>query len=409
MDTSQPPRHRPIEIDSSDSSSVDQSVPAERPGSSLTDKLVILIVFALALTAAVVLPFLANNDHPSPTGAPLHPSSAGEFRGFALQLHYCDPNHPYEQLIDEIADTGANALQLVPIAQQEHASSSAIFMDIRRTPSRTHVVRLIRHAKRRGLRVVLMPIVLLENPLPGQWRGMIEPADRALWWEDYAELILHFASIAEEGNVDVFMVGSELVRTESQEQQWRHLVSRVREAFSGRIGYSANWDHYVNIAWWDAVDIVGMTTYHDLTRDGLRKPTLTNMLDEWQRIRRRILDWQKTVNRPILFTEVGWPNQSTAARKPWNYRAAPREPAPDLQANCFEAFFRTWFGQESVAGYVVWEWRSDAGDWPDETDTGYVPAGKPAMDVIRRWFHRQPPRAESPSSGRIEQVEQGAS
>jgi hypothetical protein len=201
----------------------------------------------------------------------------------------------------------------------------------------------------------------------------------------------------------VLIIGSELVRTESKETQWRRLIREVRKVFSGRLSYSANWDHYRQIAWWDAVDIVGLTTYFDLTDRGRNPPTLQNLLAAWQEIREEIVTWQQRVNRPILFTEVGWPSMATGAQEPWNYYGAVDRPDHRLQARCFEAFFRTWFQQPEMTGYLVWEWRNK----PDHeitdpkklaADTGYIPAGKPAIDVIRKYNAMPPLKRDKPST-----------
>ncbi|HUS46791.1 MAG TPA: hypothetical protein VM098_01635, partial [Phycisphaerae bacterium] len=92
-------------------------------------------------------------------------------------------------------------------------------------------------------------------------------------------------------------------------------------------------------------------------------------------------------NRPILFTEVGWPNQKTCAQYPWDYYRSPDKPDPTAQANCFEAFFQTWVGQKATAGFLVWEWRHHPDQKMDEKDPSYVPVGKPAMKVISKYLN----------------------
>ena len=186
----------------------------------------------------------------------------------------------------------------------------------------------------------------------------------------------------------MFIVGSELISTESQEQRWRELIRRVRGLYKGYLSYSANWDHYRQVKWWDALDIIGMTTYYDLTEG--KPPTLERLLASWKLIRKQIVDWQKKINRPLLFTEVGWPNQETCAQYPWDYYRATTRPDEGAQANCFEAFFRTWQGREEVAGYLIWEWRNHPSQKIGPQDTSYVPNGKKAMQVIRKYLRKQP-------------------
>ena len=142
------------------------------------------------------------------------------------------------------------------------------------------------------------------------------------------------------------------------------------------------------------MDVVGMTSYYTLAKG--TDPSLDEMMKAWQEIKKEILEWQKTINRPIVFTEVGWPNQETAAEYPWNYYKAPDKPDPRQQALCFESFFRTWADTPGIAGYFIWEWRDRLDEDTDpRRDTSYCPRGKPAMKVIRQYFGRSAAGAES--------------
>jgi hypothetical protein len=362
------------------------------------DKLWISAAFLVVVISATLIRMLSAEDRPQSTSQPVRPepltqTDVGEFRGIALQLHNGDESCPYETYIDEIAQTGANTLSLVLAAFQENGSSSSIFLDLRKTPGDEHLARLIRHAHERNLRVVLMPIVLLENAREGEWRGKINPGSWNDWWEDYTSILMHYAELAERCQVEVFMVGSELISTEKMDNRWRELIGKIRSRFSGRLAYSSNWDHYRPITWWDAVDIAGMTTYYDLT--GGKEPTLDLLTRSWEKLRKEILAWQRDIGRPILFTEVGWPNQIGCAQYPWNYYANPDKPDPLTQANCFEAFFRTWINEPAIAGYLVWEWRNHPGQKVGLEDTSYVPMDKPAIAVIEKYFQMPSPNASA--------------
>lgn len=360
------------------------------------DKIAVLLICLAAAAGLAALRMLHSGDPQvvASDDTAVKPSASGEFRGACLQLHSGDDHHPWEQYIDEIASAGANTVGLIVAAHQENCASTSIFVDLRKTPTDQRLEGVIDYAHGRGLRVVLMPIVLLENPREGEWRGKIAPANWADWWEDYENYIMHYAWLAESAQAEVFMIGSELVSTEGDPDRWRDLIARVRRAYHGRLGYSANWDHYKPVTFWDALDIIGMTSYHDL--GDKTKPTVAELVASWQPIKAEILEWQKQVNRPILFTEVGWPNQVTCAKYPWDYYRSVDKPDPQAQANCFEAFFQAWAAEPAVTGYLVWEWRSYPGQVTDaKKDTSYVPCDKPAMNVISRYFRASPAHDES--------------
>jgi hypothetical protein len=385
-----------------------ESCPARRI--MARDKILILVIFLLIVGVVVAIQqfeFAAPSDPAGGLGGSAPTESSGEnenspappfkdlhveqFRGFTLQLQSAALSCPYEKYIDEIAATGSNTICLSVAGYQENCASTSIFIDARRTPSTDRIKALIAHAHQRKLRVMLMPIVLLENPRSGEWRGKIEPRDWDDWWEDYNNYLLHYASIAQEAGVEILAVGSELISTEKDHaDRWRGLIAGVRKRYKGYLIYSANWDHFRPVSWWDAVDIVGMTTYYDLTSGS--KPTVERLMKSWKPLRQDVLDWQKTIGRPIMFTEVGWPNQVTCAQYPWDYTRSPDQPDPDAQSNCFEAFFRTWIREPSIAGFLVWEWRNYPGQVVDPNkDTGYVPCGKPAMAVIEKYYKMPDP------------------
>ena len=356
------------------------------------DRIVILVVFAGIIAAATGLRLGPSEGSDQRSVNPVDPPKPvwpTQFRGIALQLHNSDGLETYSVLIRQIAQTNANTICLVVHAHQENASSASIFMDSRKTPSDPELTELIALAHKQGLRVILMPIVLLENARSGEWRGKIDPPNWDSWWEDYANFILHFAKLSARTDTEIFMVGSELISTEKQADKWCNLIDKVRSVYPGLISYSANWDHYSPIKWWDKVDVIGMTTYYDLT--GGDKPTLERLARSWKSIKDDILTWhgKNFPQLPILFTEVGWPNQITCAQFPWNYYQSPDKPDPQAQANCFEAFFKAWITEPAVAGFIVWEWKNHPDQNTGLEDTSYVPTDKPAMEVIEK-FYRLP-------------------
>ncbi|RPI58800.1 MAG: hypothetical protein EHM48_09755 [Planctomycetaceae bacterium] len=350
--------------------------------------LVAAVVAAVAGLTVLRTGAADSATQPTITSKPVKPLDMEQIRGVCLQVQSGDDTHPFPKYIGEIADTGANTICMSVAAFQQNCGSSSIFIDARKNPSSKRMKELFDEAHKKGMKIVLMPIVLLENPRDGEWRGKIDPTkDKNSWdewWESYTNYILHYAQIAEESKVEIFMVGSELVSTESQTERWVKLIEQVRKVYSGKLSYSSNWDHYKPVKYWDKLDIVGMTTYYDLCGD--QKPTMDVLLATWKGIKKEILDWQATVNRPILFTEVGWPNQETAARYPWDYYRAMDKPAPELQKLCFEAFFKAWADEKALAGYLVWEWRNYDQYEIGPKDTGYCPMNKPAMEVISKHF-----------------------
>lgn len=329
----------------------------------------------------------AASREPGESGQPRRPTRPIPTRGVAIQIsNGIDALDVYSRLIGEVAALGANTVLLSPCGFMEHARSQSITIDARRTPAKAEFVRLIEQAHGRGLRVILMPTVLLSHPRGSEWRGVIEPPDWREWWEQYREFLRYFCDVAREGQVEILMVGSELVSTEKQLDEWLETIELARTLFPGKLGYSANWDHYRPVRFWDKLDVIGMTSYYTLADQ--KNPTVEQIAAAWAPIRDEILAWQKSVAKPLILTEVGWCSQEGAAMAPWNYYQNMKATPAGLeeQRRLYEGFLRAWDGAEGLAGVIWWEWTTADGG---PTDFNYTPRGKPAELVLRRWFAAQ--------------------
>lgn len=307
------------------------------------------------------------------------------YRGMALQISYtANGIEPYLKAVDEIADLGANTIGFSTAGYQEHAGSSGITIDVRKSPSPDQFRQLIQRAKSRGMRVVIMPVLLLSNPRGSEWRGVINPPDWDEWFSSYLEFIKYFARIGLDNDIDALAIGAELVSTESFRSRWITIIDETRKIYHGKLFYSSNWDHYKQVSFWDKLDWIGMTTYHKLSDKEDPSPQI--LLKNWNKIKKDILSWQKTIDRPIFFTEVGWCSQPGASVEAWNYyrHQSPSKEGLKEQKKCYEAFIKCWRNEKEITGAMWWEWTLD-GSGPD--DFGYTPKGKPAEEVLKSWYH----------------------
>lgn len=307
-------------------------------------------------------------------------------RGAAMQIQRIDwIETEYFKSIDEIAKLGCDSVLFVMDAHQENGSSSTIYMDLRLMPTPAQLGKLIEHAKEKGLRVMLMPIVLLDRPRKyTEWRGTIQPEKWEDWFESYRAMLYHFSWIAEAYGADVLVIGSELVSTEGQTAQWEETISTVRETFKGMLTYSANWDHYKEVTFWKWLDFASINSYYTLGQDS--SVTVEQIKENWKPYKDKILNFQKDIDKPVLFTEVGWCSQANAAKEPWDYT---KEEVPldlDLQKRLWEAYFETWHGEPGLAGYMIWEWPPGDGG---KKNRGYTPENKPAEEVIKSWLEKK--------------------
>jgi hypothetical protein len=306
------------------------------------------------------------------------------YRGMTVQISYtANGVDTYLRMIDELADLGANTVILSTAAYQEHAGSGRLFQDLPRSPTKEQWAQLIERARSHGMKVGIMPVVLLDSPRGSEWRGVIQPTNWDEWFASYLAYVKFCAQVGLENNVEILFVGAELISTESFRDHWLKIIEEVRSIFHGKLVYSANWDHYEKVTFWDKLDLIGMTTYHKLADE--ENPPLETLLANWRQIKKNILDWQKTIGKPILFTEVGWYSQPGASIESWNYwrHDFSSEAGLEEQAKCYEAFIQTWEAEPAIAGAIWWEWKPGP---VGPKDYGYSPKGKPAEAILRQWF-----------------------
>lgn len=331
-----------------------------------------------------------SDKHSTPPARvlPRPPVSKGQFRGLAVQLHAgADVYEEYHRLIPEIAALGADTVLFVVHGWQTHAGTLDLHLSPQKTASAEGLGRLLDLAALHGMRRIVMPIVLLKNPRNGEWRGKIIPPghDWDGWFKRYRQFMVHWADLAEKHKVEVLMVGSELIKSEAYTERWRDTIKEIRQHYRGKLGYSSNWDHYQTnkIGFWGDLDYVGMTTYYELAKGP--NPDIGEVDANWARIKREILSFQKEVDKPILFTEVGWCSQEGAAKEGWNYYAKQEatEAGRREQAVLYESFMKCWTDEPGVGGIIWWEWDRSAGG---KTDYGYTPRGKLAETILRMWL-----------------------
>jgi hypothetical protein len=353
-----------------------------------------------ALVVCMLLTACGTRSQPAQAAEQQVAKEPVQWRGMAIQLRE-GPGalDIYLPLIREVAELGADTLLLSVAGHMEHAQSQAIYLDARQVPSRADLMTLIREAHKHHLRTILMPIVLLKHPRGSEWRGVIDPPSWDQWWKDYRDLVKYFADIAREAKAEAFIIGSELVSSEKHTAEWETTIYTARAHFpDGKLGYSANWDHYRPVEFWHMLDFIGMTSYYTLADQ--KNPSIEEIAARWRPIHKEIMDWQREVGRPVLLTEVGWCSQEGAAMSPWNYyQNMTATPAGlEEQRRLYEAFLQVWDGTPGLLGVIWWEW-TEAPGGPGDFD--YTPKNKPAEQLLRRWFAEGKP-ASQPASGAAE-------
>jgi len=211
--------------------------------------------------------------------------------------------------------------------------------------------------------------------------SMRSEADWTRWFESYEDYILPYAREAQTSGADMFSVGRELDSSVvEREADWRRLIARIRSEFDGPLVYSANFDSWGEIGFWDALDFIGISAYFPLS-DRV-DPSLGELEAGWARALGPLEVASKRWGRPVLLTEAGFPSIASAARAPW--REEKTRADVWLQSRCYEATLRALADRPWIEGAFFWLWERSSK--PAFRDPSHTIRGKPATFTMSRWY-----------------------
>ncbi len=238
-----------------------------------------------------------------------------------------------------------------------------------------------------GIRVMLKPQLWIWR---GVFTGELVMASEADWLRleaAYTDFILTYATLAEETGVALFCIGTELgAFVKARPAYWEGLIAAVRERFSGRITYAANWDTYARIPFWKSLDLIGIDAYFPLS--DARNPQVTDLRAGWKRWKADIQKLQEAIGIPVLFTEYGYRSMDFTAHRPWLVDRSDAGVNLQAQANAKRAIFEEFWDEPWFAGGFVWKWFIHHSRAGGAADNRFTPQNKPAQDVIRDYYRR---------------------
>ena len=293
---------------------------------------------------------------------------------------------PSDQSLASMKLAGVDTVSINVWEFQSNVNSSAIAPRYDLYSASPESVRhAIQTAKGLGMKVMLKPNVDLSAD-GSHWRGDINPS--TAWFAGYQSFINRWADVAQQEGADIFSLGCELVNTQGWSSNWSSVATNVRSQYSGRLTYSANAYSEQGINWWNSVDVIGIDAYYQLTNS--TNASLSDLKAAWVARANDIGAWRNTSwsNMPVMFTEVGYRSTNGANTQPWawgsDYGLNLQE-----QSNCYEALLSTMWDKSWWQGAFWWNWETDpnAGGMNDQ---GYTPQGKPALDILKRYYSPVP-------------------
>jgi len=189
-------------------------------------------------------------------------------RGVSLDLAIGEVAEPqraaYGDWLTQVAQLGATDLELIVQWSQLDRSSVELAPNAVTTVDDGFLVWLMDQAHDRKLRVMLTPVIELEQPTT-EHRPIV-PSDSARWFWSYQRFALHYARIAEAHKVTCVAVGADLPVELASDPHWLNVIKDVRKAYKGKVTYVARPEKLESLPMWSGLDLISVLAAGEATQ-----------------------------------------------------------------------------------------------------------------------------------------------
>lgn len=340
-----------------------------------------LLLVLVSLFLSACLPPVKAEGPPPPITAPLPETpDVLQYKGMSV-LMYGNWGTTEEkiQLLDRLQSLGVNAVSLTfPFFQADYAATE-FYTDDELTPTDEQLKTWFKLAHDRRMKILLRPLMDEANLVTtGHWRGSIVPGDINSWFENYMEFLLHYAKLAEANNVEILSIAAELNSLEVHTTQWNHVIDEVREVYSGKLTYSANWGVNRRVQFWGELDFIGLDAFFNL--DVPSGASVEELVRAWKYWTPDLEARMAEIGVPILFTEIGCQSASGCYQAPWKWVAT--SPANQLDQAAYYAASCIIAREIPIAGIFWWGVGRELPNYDPSTDRDFNPLFKHAEESI---------------------------
>ncbi|HNX91780.1 MAG TPA: glycoside hydrolase, partial [Candidatus Omnitrophota bacterium] len=131
-------------------------------------------------------------------------------------------------------------------------------------------------------------------------------------------------------------------------------------------------------------DYVGINAYFPLSEK--MDPTYEEMSAGWDKWMTEMEEFQKQVQKPIIFPEIGCNSCDGAAMRPWEHDPR-KELNLRLQADYYKVLMDRFFNKEWFYGAYWWYWATNPNSG-GEYNRSFTPQGKPAEKVVTEYYFK---------------------
>ncbi len=237
------------------------------------------------------------------------------------------------------------------------------------------------------IRIMMKPQIWVWK---GEFTGFIKMAHEDDWKaleNAYSKFILTYAKVAEDAQVEIFCIGTELESfIDERPAYWKKLIVEIRKIYKGKLTYAANWNEYNRTPFWADLDYIGIDAYFPLSDS--KTPTLEECKQGWTAYKKEMKVFSQTYDKPVLFTEFGYRSVDYSAKAPWKADRDMTHINLDAQSNAMQSLFDEIWDEHWFAGGFLWKWFHDHEDVGGASDSQFTPQNKPVESVIRESYDK---------------------
>ena len=220
----------------------------------------------------------------------------------------------------------------------------------------------IQFAKSLGLHV-FVPIQL-QSSGDQPWSAFVHfstNAQEQQWFESYWQTVKPYAEAAQQYGIEQFAIGTEYrwLEQNAPASLWNGLIGEISQVFHGTVTYDMDWTSlaYSPPSWMrnPLLKMIGISSYAPVVNYAVRVDP-AQMRNLWARKSQRDIDnFSIAVGKPILLSEIGFPNCEVALYQPWNSSCtAPQD--QQEQAAATDAALANIISDRHILGTFFWGW-----------------------------------------------------
>lgn len=253
------------------------------------------------------------------------------------------------------------------------------------TPKIDQLRQEVLFARHHGLKVIVVPTILVGN---GVYSGDISyrsPVQDAQWFQNYLSHWAPYVIMAQKTQVKIVAVASEMDGMQSApSSQWESLIRHLHRDFLGSLWVDLNWVDTTHFESWlkdPLLAAIGISAYFPLESHA-HPLSSTTIATRWKnRIKPQLQSLVRYSGHPVVLSELGYKNARNALYQPYAHTTS-QGPDPTLQNTALVAAIDTMKKMRGFHGVLVYGW-----------DIGYFSPSRPARNiwlethVIRRTMH----------------------